>query len=281
MPLSRNTLILMGAGLAMTSSSANAVGELLGKTGEGLQQMADGIQAIGQHAATAMDAAESRKQKFVDAAGNVYEVLTDSLGQATKFVVDGTGAILDSTKIAGGFVLDTLLSYPQDVKEGIDESRQSAREYAAAGLETLQEFGQIAMDARPELPPFKQMLNPGAWKDAAAQSGQKLTNAFGQMESQLLGVYEDIEDEFCRPAAFQSTVKLPTEITMPGFYIEVGLGHCEAAHTEEPATEFEHTDAFVCTKPYAEVVHKPGSFIAKHHRPIKFRSKECKKETLF
>jgi hypothetical protein len=121
MPLSRNTLILMGAGLAMTSSSANAVGELLGKTGEGLQQMADGIQAIGQHAATAMDAAESRKQKFVDAAGNVYEVLTDSLGQATKFVVDGTGAILDSTKIAGGFVLDTLLSYPQDVKEGIDE----------------------------------------------------------------------------------------------------------------------------------------------------------------
>ena len=60
----------------------------------------------------------------------------------------------------------------------------------------MQEFGQIAMDARPELPPFKQMLNPGAWKDAAAQSGQKLTNAFGQMESQLLGVYEDIEDEF-------------------------------------------------------------------------------------
>jgi hypothetical protein len=88
----------------------------------------------------------------------------------------------------------------------------------------LQEFGQIAMDARPELPPFKQMLNPGAWKDAAAQSGQKLTNAFGQMESQLLGVYEDIEDEFCRPAAFQSTVKLPTEITMPGFYI--GTSHC-------------------------------------------------------
>jgi hypothetical protein len=87
----------------------------------------------------------------------------------------------------------------------------------------LQEFGQIAMDARPELPPFKQMLNPGAWKDAAAQSGQKLTNAFGQMESQLLGVYEDIEDEFCRPAAFQSTVKLPTEITMPGFYI--GTSH--------------------------------------------------------
>jgi len=80
------------------------------------------------------------------------------------------------------------------------------------------------MDARPELPPFKQMLNPGAWKDAAAQSGQKLTNAFGQMESQLLGVYEDIEDEFCRPAAFQSTVKLPTEITMPGFYI--GTSHC-------------------------------------------------------
>lgn len=68
------------------------------------------------------------------------------------------------------------------------------------------------------------MLNPGAWKDAAAQSGQKLTNAFGQMESQLLGVYEDIEDEFCRPAAFQSTVKLPTEITMPGFYI--GTSHC-------------------------------------------------------
>jgi hypothetical protein len=62
---------------------------------------------------------------------------------------------------------------------------------------------------------------------------------------------------------------------------EVGLGYCEAAHTEEPATDFDHTDAFVCTKPYAEVVHMPGTFIAKHHQPIEFKSKECKKETLF
>ena len=121
MPLSRKTLVLMGAGLAMTTSSANALGESLGMAGSGLKQMADGVQAIGEHVASSLDAAEARKQKFVDAAGNVYEVLTDSLGQATKFVVDSTGAILDSTKIAGGFVLDTLLSYPQDVKEGIDE----------------------------------------------------------------------------------------------------------------------------------------------------------------
>lgn len=121
MPLSRKTLVFIGAGLAMTSSSANALGEGLGKAGAGLQQMADGIQTIGQHAASTLDAVEARKEKFVDVAGNVYEVLTDSLGQATKFVVDSTGAILDSTKIAGGFVLDTLVGYPQDVREGIDE----------------------------------------------------------------------------------------------------------------------------------------------------------------
>ena len=83
----------------------------------------------------------------------------------------------------------------------------------------MQEFGQIAMDARPEFPPLQQMLNPSAWKDAAQQNGQRLTNAFGQMENQLLAVYDDIEEEFCTPAAFETTVKLPTELTMPGFYI--------------------------------------------------------------
>ena len=59
------------------------------------------------------------------------------------------------------------------------------------------------------------------------------------------------------------------------------MGKCEGTYAEEPLTEFDHRDAFECTKPYAEVVHLPGTFVAKHHKPIMFKSKECKKETIF
>ncbi len=224
---------------------------------------------------------QQQTQKFVDAAGNVYDVLTDSLGQATKFIVSSTGAILDSTQVVGGFFLDSFASYPGEVKDALAEGRQDAREYASAGVQALQQFGQIAQDARPQLPPFKQMLNPGAWKDAAKQSGQNVVGAFGQLENQLMSVFDDVEAEFCKPAVFKPSMKKPTEIKMPGFYLEVGLGNCTAAFSEEPDSHLEHADAFSCTKPYVEMKHVPGKFTAKHHTPFEFKSKECMKETLF
>lgn len=121
MGLSNKSRILVGlVGLSM-AGSASATAEAMDRTAAGLQQMADGLQALGQQAAEARSAMEAKTQKFVDVAGNVYDVLTDSLGQATKFVVDSTGAILDSTKIAGQFVLETLANYPGDVREGLGE----------------------------------------------------------------------------------------------------------------------------------------------------------------
>ena len=220
-------------------------------------------------------------QKFVDVAGNIYDVLTDSLGQATKFVVSSTGAILDSTKIAGGFFLDSLASYPSDVKAGIQESMEDSRKYMAAGSDMLGQLGKIAQDARPTLPSFKDMLNPGAWKDAAAQSSKNMVGAFGQLENQVMDIYTDIEAEFCTPAKLEPSKKKPTEITMPGFIFEVGLGSCTVANTNWNASALEHGDAFNCTKPYAGFQHTPGKFVAKHHTPIKFVGKDCKKEVVF
>lgn len=121
MGLSNKSRILVGlVGLSM-AGSASATAEAMDRTAAGLQQMADGLQALGQQAAEARSAMEAKTQKFVDVAGNVYDVLTDSLGQATKFVVDSTGAILDSTMIAGKFMLETMANYPGDVREGLGE----------------------------------------------------------------------------------------------------------------------------------------------------------------
>ena len=182
--------------------------------------------------------------------------------------------------LVGGFVFDTIASYPSDIRQGVAESREEARQYMEAGSDAIQQLGQIAMQARPELPQFKDMLNPHAWANAAKESSKKFTGAFGDLENQLLSAYEDIESEFCTPPAFLPHKKLPGKIWMPSFYIEAGLGNCTVTNTTE-VSDLSHGDAFNCTKPYVTTVHKPGKWVSKHHAAIEFKSKECKKEKEF
>jgi hypothetical protein len=281
--IGKNAIVLLGLPvLALTGSAHGAQG--LQKSKDGVKAMVDGVQQITQGAKNAIDAKqaklEEQQAKFVDVAGNVYDVLRDTAGQATKFVVDSTGAVVDSTKLIGGFLFDAAMSYPGDLAQGLQESREEVQQYIQAGADAAQQLGQIAMNSRPELPEFKQMLKPHAWAQAAKESGKKLTGAFGELESQLVNAYEDIESEFCVPPRFKPHMKVPGKLEMPSFYIEAGLGECTLTNLTD-TSQFAHADGFNCTKPYVKTEHKPGSWISKHHSAIRFKSKECKKEKEF
>lgn len=262
---------LVGAG------GVQALGDLKnGEAAQGIGSIAKGVQQIGQSSKTAV---QEKVKKFRDTAGNVYEVLTDATGAATNFVIDAAGTVFDVTKLAGGFFFDTVTSYPGELAAGLRESGDDLRKYAKFGADAASSLGQIAMQARPELPDLKDMLHPSAWKDAAKQSSKNVVGAVGSLEEELLKAYDDLEAEFCSPAKFTPSKKMPGEITMPSFYIEAGLGDCVVNGTLN-STE-KHAYNLVCTKPYIVQEHVPGNWVSKHHSAIKFTSKECKKEKSF
>ncbi len=264
-------MALVGAG------GVQALGELKnGEAVQGIGTVAQGVQQIGEASRAAV---QEKVKKFRDTAGNVYEVLTDATGAATNFVVDAAGTVFDVTKLAGSFFFDTITSYPGDLAAGLRESGEDLRKYAKFGADAASSLGQIAMQARPELPDLKEMLKPSAWKDAAKESSKNMVGAVGSLEEEVLKAYDDLEEEFCTPAKLTPSQKKPGKITMPSFYIEAGLGDC-TVNTTLNSTE-KHAYNLVCTKPYIKQAHEPGKWVSKHHSAIKFESKECKKETSF
>jgi hypothetical protein len=254
------------------ASGAHALGEKKGvqDAAQGLGTIAQGVQQIGQAAQTA---AQQKTQKFMDAAGNVYDVLTDATGAATNFVMDAAGTVYDTTKLAGGFLFDAVKSYPGDVINSVQDSAENLRKFVGMGSDAASALGQFAMDARPELPSLKQMLKPDAWADAAKNSAMKMSGAFDGFEETLMDMVDQVESEYCSPAKFTPSVKKPASIQMPGFYIEAGLGECTVVNSTN-----SHKYNLDCTKPYVEQTHVPGKWTSKFHSAMKFKSKECKLE---
>lgn len=273
----RRAQILALVALVGAAGGVQALGEVKSTEAvKGIGTVAQGVQQIGQ--ATQM-AVQEKVKKFRDTAGNVYDVLTDATGAATNFVVDAAGTVFDATKMAGGFFFEALASYPEDLITGLRETGEDLRNYAKFGVDAASTLGQIAMDARPELPNLKDMLHPSAWADAAKKSSKNMAGAFESLEEQMLSAYEDLEAEFCKPPKFTPSKKQPGKLTMPSFYIEAGLGDCTVNGTLN--TTEKHAYNLVCTKPYIKQVHKEGKWVSKHHSAIKFKSKECKKEKSF
>lgn len=236
---------------------------------QGLGTVAQGAVQVGQAAVTGV---KTKADKFVDAAGNVYTVLTDATGKASNFVMDSAGKIFDVTKMAGTFLIDSALGYPQEVLDALQSGRAELQEFAGMGLDAAQALGQFAMQARPELPPMNQLHKPSAWKDAAQQSYSNMGMAYGGLEVQLEESVNMFEDKYCSPARFSKSQKRPGSITMPGFEIEVGMGSC-VVEKDGP----NHKEPYLkCSKPYLIYGHKQGTYTSKYHTAPSFRTKDCK-----
>jgi hypothetical protein len=231
-----------------------------------------GVAQVGQAAVLGL---QKKGERFVDAAGNVYEVLADATGAATNFVMDKAGTIFDVTKMAGGFLLDQALGLPGDVMKGIGETKDEIRGIASDTLETAQALRQFAKDSRPSLPPIKEMLHPKAWGQAAVKSGMKMSGAMTDLTGQLEGVIEEYDDEYCTPAAFTPSKKKPGFFKMPGFFFKVGLGNCVVGKTYSNTTHKPPIE-LSCTKPFLSYGHVKGKWTSKHHTAPSFKSKECK-----
>jgi len=234
--------------------------------------VSQGVAQVGQAAVLGL---QKKGERFVDAAGNVYEVLADATGAATNFVMDKTGTIFDVTKMAGGFLLDQALGIPGDLIKGMGETKDEIREIASDSLEAAQALRQFAKSSRPTLPPIKEMLHPKAWGQAAMKSGMKMSGAMTDLTGQLEGFIEEYDEKYCSPAAFTPSKKKPGFFKMPSFFFKVGLGDCVVGKAYSNTTHKAPIE-LNCTKPFLSYGHVRGKWTSKHHTAPSFKSKECK-----
>lgn len=253
--------------------SVQAAGYGHGDSLSGVGTIGQGLTQVGY---ATINGAKDKADKFVDTAGNVFIVLKDIHGDATKFVMNSAGAVFDVTTMAGTFIVKAAASYPGDVLDTLNEGRKEIASSLRMGMDAVATLGKFAVDAMPELPPMKQFHKPSAWKNAAKNSYSSLMNGVRDIEYQADDSMNVYEEKYCKPASFKPSVKKPTEITMPSFFIEIGLGSCKVNETMKV-----HDGYLMCKKPYITYGHKNGSFVWKHHTAPEFESKECKHEKEF
>jgi hypothetical protein len=255
-------VLLLGVG-------AHALGgESKAQAVQGLATVGQGVAQIGQAAAQGL---QKKGEKFVDTAGNVYSVLTDATGALTNLVMDKTGMIIDITQQTGKFLLDSALEYPEEIRKSAGETLQGVRETISESRQTISDLGRAAWQARPDLPPVKEILHPKAWGQALSNTGKGLSDFTETVYDQFDTYYEGISAKYCEEGGYTPPEHKPALLKMPGFFIKVGLGDCAVG-------KHEHKGPFElnCTKPFLSYGHTEGELTAKHISAPEFTSKECK-----
>lgn len=266
--------ILIGSGCSAVNAAGYGGGAGHAGALQGIGTVGQGVAQIGS---AAVNGVMDKADRFVDAAGTVYTVVKDVHGHATKFVMNSVGTVFDVTKMAGTFLVDAAASYPRDLYDSLNEGRKELQTGLRMGMDAAATLGKFAMNSMPELPPLNQFHKPSAWKNAAKDSYSNMLNAYRDIEFEVYDAGNMYEEKYCKPASFKPSVKKPTKIIMPGFFMEVGLGDCTVA-----LNSTNHTESMLtCTKPYLKFEHKNGTFVMKHHTAPKFKSKECKHEKVF
>lgn len=235
----------------------------------GIQTIKQGIEQIGSSTRSVM---LERKEKFIDTAGNVYDVIKDASGMATNFVKDAAGAVFDVTRLAGSFLLDSVETYPEEMRKSARESMSSLTETAQDLNKAMSEVGSAARDAIPKLPPLKEMNKPKAWLQKIALNNlyfQKFLDTIGE---QFQTVSEGLSARYCTEPKVTPPKKKEGELQFPGFKLKISTKKCDVNYSHINGTSLN------CTEPGLLFEKIPGHYIAKHHTPIEFKSKDCKFE---
>jgi hypothetical protein len=263
--------------VALIGAAGAASAKMGGAKTDALQGVGTVAQGVAQVGKAAVNGVADKASEFVDQAGNVYTVLKDATGHATNFVMNAAGAIFDVTKMTGTFVMDAALAYPGEIAESLKESRQDLAKAMQAGANAAAALGKVAMEARPELPPLKQMHKPQAWIQAAGNNMKKTSGAFDGLEATFEGMYTEWEDKYCEPAQLIPSKKEPTTIVMPGFEFTISMGECEVKSGKKGKGEPIEVE---CLKPSMTWEHTNGTITHKHHTAVEFKAKECKIEKI-
>ena len=235
----------------------------------GAQTIKQGIDQIGMAARNGM---RERKEKFVDTAGNVYDVVKDATGSATTFVKNQAGAVFDVAQLAGSFLLDSIENYPEEMMKNSRESMSALAETAQDLTVAVGKVRSAGRDAIPKLPPLNKMNQPKAWLQKFALNNLYFQKYMDTVAEQFQSVSEGLSAKYCTESKITPSEKKEGELIFPSFKLKFSTKECDVVYSHINGTSLN------CTKPGLLFEKIPGKYIAKRHSPIEFKSKECKFE---
>ncbi len=234
----------------------------------GVEKMAQGIAEI-------QNAANEKKQKLADAAGNAFDAVADAAGAATSLVRDKLGDVMDVTNVAGQWLSDLAKDYPADARqagvEAAESLRATAESFRSAGSEILD----AAKEAIPEFPSKDNLFNRNQWISKMALNRMYMDRFVDTVDEQFEDLFNGMEAKYCRQPRLQPSLKEPYgKLRFPGgFKLTLHTTECEI----ESVSHRDGTE-IVCRKPRIEFEKYPARYLSKHHTPVKFESKLCKFE---
>jgi hypothetical protein len=233
------------------------------------------------------EASQSAVGSFQDKGEELKDRLNSRLDESkakAQAAISGVGNIVgstadlvaDTTKLVAEFLTEDLQSV-EEVKESFKSGASGLRETVATMNSLVQKFAMILHTAAPKLPSWETIKNPKEWPASLMSYTGQVSQAFTDLAVETTKVYDGISAKYCTPSKIAPSVKKQGKIEGPSFKLVLSSGECEFSHTNNTNMWNKETQV-TCKTPSINFLKTPFKYMSKHHSPILFKSKECKRE---
>lgn len=241
----------------------------------GAQDILDGLFAATQAAGDRLDAKgeelRSRLSNRVDTAKDTVQSAIAGAGSVLSSTAD---IVADTTKLVANFLTEDLAN--TDIRGSITEAGSSLRGTIGTLNGLVAKFAAILHTTAPSLPSWETIKNPKQWPTSLMKYAGEVSQAFSELAIEATEVYQGISAKYCTPAQVIPSVKEPGMFMGPSFKLILSSGQCSLEHSD-----LGHGKNLTCDTPNIVFEKNAAKYVAKHHSPIEFKSKECKMEKVF
>ena len=219
---------------------------------------------------------EARQASLKDKLNGAQDTLQSFASGVGNLAASTADLVADTTAMVASFLVEDLKDPIEGAKGFLQSNVDGIKQTVSTMNGLVQRFAMVLNTAVPKLPSWETIKDPKAWPKSLMTYCQQVSEAMSGLVMEATDVFDGIEARFCKPAVLIPSVKKQGKIEGPSFKLKLKSGECEFAHSPDSTKEDKEVDV-VCTTPSLEFEKKPVRYISKHHTPVMFKSKECKR----
>lgn len=258
---------------ALFAFSASARAQDQPDSDNSASKILDTLFEASMNAGESWEARQASLKDKLNGAQNTLQSIASGVGNLAASTAD---LVADTTAMVASFLVEDL----KDPIEGVGGFLQSNVDGFKQTVSTMnglvQRFATVLNTAVPKLPSWETIKDPKSWPKSLMTYTKQVSEAMSGLVLEATDVFDGIEARFCEPAILVPSVKMQGKVEGPSFKLKLMSGECEFAHSPDSTKEDAEVDV-VCKTPSLEFEKKPVRYISKHHTPVYFKSKECKR----
>lgn len=219
---------------------------------------------------------EARQASLKDKVNGAQDTLQSIANGVGNLAASTADLVADTTAMVASFLTEGL----KDPMEGVSGFVQANVDGIKQSVSTMNglvtRFAMVLNTAVPKLASWETIKDPKSWPKSLMTYTQQVSEAMSGLIMEATDVFDGIEARFCEPAILIPSTKKKGKIEGPSFKLKLMSGECEFAHSPDSTKDDKEVDV-VCKTPSLEFEKKPVRYISKHHTPVIFKSKECKR----